>query len=202
LKPYIPVIAPKFIDFLEYFSPLGKGGDGKPGIANITLAPFILSWEPMSEATETHEGIHVVQQYECGVFGALVACPILMGLGAKWWTILAVGIGGFLPFIGWFYWAYLLTWAYWTIVVKHTVPLEDPIFDNMKNGQKGYYLIPFEREAYLYDQDGLAYFKERSMFAWTHISDDEALKKGSERSERLYLAYKGGHLLGNVVTKA
>lgn len=201
MKPYIPVIAPKFIDFLEYFSPLGKGGDGRPGIANITLAPFILSWEPMSEATETHEGIHVVQQYECGMFGGFVAALLMFAFGAKWGWILAVVVAGFLPFVGWFYWAYLLTWAYWTIVVKRK-EVDDPIFDNMKAGQKGYYLIPFEREAYLYDQDGLAYFKERAMFAWAHIADDEALKKGAERSEQLYLAYKGGHVLGNVVTKA
>jgi|TARA_R110000824_G_scaffold63518_11_gene166979 hypothetical protein len=199
MKPYIALNTPKFIDFLEYFSPLGKGGDGKPGIANITLAPFILSWKPMSEGSETHEGIHVIQQYECGVVGGLVAVPVALLLGAGWWSIL-VALVGFLPFIGWFYWVYVATWAFWALRAKRS-DAEDP-FDDMTNGQKGYYLIPFEREAYLYDQDGFSYFKVRKRFAWLRIAEAEAERKGAERSEQLYLTYKSGHALGNVVTKA
>ena len=198
MKPYIALNTPKFIDFLEYFSPLGKGGDGIPGIANITLAPFILSWEPMSERTETHEGIHVIQQYECGVVGSLVAVPLALWLGAGWWSLL-IALCGFLPFVGWFYWVYLITWAYWSIRVKRKASTEDP-FEDMTAGQKGYYLIPFEREAYLYDQDGFDYFKQRKFFAWVRIADDEAARKGAERSERLYNAYTDSHKLGNIVT--
>ena len=199
MKPYIALNAPKFIDFLEYFSPLGKGGDGKPGIANITLAPFILSWEPMSEGTETHEGIHVIQQYECGVAGGLVAVPVALLLGAGWWSIL-VALIGFLPFVGWFYWVYLATWAYWSIRVRLKESTMDDPFEDLTAGQKGYYLIPFEREAYLYDQDGFDYFGKRKLFAWLRIAKAEAERKGAERSERLYNTYKSSHKFGNIVT--
>jgi len=200
LRPYIALNTPRFIDFLEYFSPLGKGGDGRPGIANITLAPFILSWKPMSEGSETHEGIHVIQQYECGVVGGLVAVPAALLLGAGWWSIL-VALVGFLPFIGWFYWVYLATWAFWVLRAKAISVADDP-FENMTDGQKGYYLIPFEREAYLYDQDGFSYFKKRKVFAWLRIAEAEAERKGAERSELLFATYRSNHKFGNVVTKA
>lgn len=196
MKPWIPVVAPKLLDFFEYFSPLGTGGDGKEGISNITLAPFIISWDPMDEGDEAHEGIHVLQQYECGLVGGLVAVPLAFLLGAPWWAALLIALGGFLPFIGWFYWIYLATWAYWSLTSRKA--LDD--FSRLDPGKKGYYLIPFEREAYLYDQDGFSYFEDRKWFAWLRIADDELAREGAELSEKLFMAYRDEHFFANIIT--
>lgn len=189
MRLYVPVIAPKFIDFLEYFSALGTGGDGKPGIANITLAPFIFSWEPMSEASETHEAIHVYQQIECGVAGTLliglpVALLATLLTAQAWWVVLLACLGatvfGFLPFLGWFYWLYGIFYLHWLIKAR-SVP-----YRTLTDGQKAYLLIPFEREAYLFDQDGLSYLDNRKWFAWARVAELERQRPGMEVPEHLY----------------
>lgn len=189
MRLYIPVIAPKLLDFLEYFSVLGKGGDGKVGIANITLAPFIISWEPMGESTETHEAIHVYQQIECGVAGTLliglpVALLATLLTAQAWWVVLLACVGatlfGFLPFLGWFYWLYGIFMLYWLITAK------DVDYDSLTSGQKAYLLIPFERESYLFDQDGFEYLDNRKWFAWARIAEHEKDRPGAELPEHLY----------------
>lgn len=183
MRLYIPVVSPRFLDFLEFFSPLGKGGDGKCGISNITLAPFIISWEPMDEYDEAHEGIHVMQQLECWVVGSLVAVPLSLVLGAPLWGALLVLLAGIFPGIGWFYWLYYATYIYWTARGRRSqVSLR-----KLNPGQIGYYLIPFEREAYLYDQEGLDYFSRRKWFTWVSIKDHEVLRDGAEVSEHLFM---------------
>lgn len=193
MKPYIPLVAPKLLHFMGYFSPLGPGG-----IGNITLAPFIISEDPMDEGDETHEGIHVLQQYECGVVGGILAVPLALLLGAPWWAALLVALAGFTPGVGWFYWVYYATYAYWALTAKKK-QLDD--LDNMTPGQKGYYLIPFEREAYLYDGDGFDYFAKRKLFAWVRIRDDELERAGAERSERLFTAYENDHVFGTLFSR-
>ena len=92
---------------------------------------------------------------------------------------------------------YGLSYAYWGMVVKKG--LDD--FDSVTPGQKAYFLIPFEREAYLFDQDGDEYLKVRKWFAWLRIKEAEAEKGGAELSEKLFLAYEGNHSLGTLFTK-
>ena len=192
MKLYIGIISPKLLDFFGLFSPLGVGG-----IGNMTLAPLIISRDPMSEGDETHEYIHCLQQYELGVvLGALLG-PALLLAGLPWWVALVAFVWGLLPGIGWFSIFYGLTYAYWSVIVKKN--LDD--FDKVTPGQKAYFLIPFEREAYLYDQDGGEYLKVRKWFAWLRIKEAEAEREGAELSEKLYLAYAGNHSLGTIFTK-
>jgi hypothetical protein len=184
MKPWIPVVWPRLLYALGHLSPLGPGG-----IWNLTLFPFIISADPIDEVGEAHEGIHIWQQLECGVVGGLCLAPLLAVVGAPWWAFV-VGLGaGFLPLAGWFYWVYVLTFLYWWRIIKRDHSPQD----RFSPGEAGYYLIPFEREAYLYDGDGLSYFKERKLFAWLRISDDEVLRKGMGRPKKLYLRYQRIH---------
>lgn len=198
MRLYIPIVAPKLIDFLEHISALGVGGDGKPGIAAITLAPFIFSWEKIEEELEAHEAIHVHQQIECGVVGTLliglpVALLATLLTGQAWWVVLLACFGstlfGFLPFLGWFYWLYGILWLHWYITSK---PVPFRVRDQagrvfyLDAAHKAYYLIPFEREAFLYDQDGLGYLKTRKWFAWARVAEAEKVRPGAELPEHLF----------------
>jgi hypothetical protein len=182
MKLYINVIAPKFLDWVEYFSPLGKGGDGKVGIANMTIGPIIFSVKPMSPGSENHEVIHVHQYLEVGLVGLLLTLVPLIAFGAPWWAFLITVIYSWFPGISWFYVVYGLTYAYWMARLKLS-PGEWTGFD-------AYTLIPFEREAYLYDQD-LDYLPTRKWFAWWNIGTQEA---SSDQRTR------GKHVLATIFT--
>ena len=147
MKLWVPVVAPKFLDLLGRFSPLGKGG-----IGGLTLFPFIFAREPMKEKEEAHEAIHVTQQLELGVLGGLVSIPLALVCGLPWWVMLTLGLAGFAPGVGWFYWVYYSTWLY------HRIRLRD--------GKQAYRTIPLEVEAYAHEAEGLYYLGERRWFAW------------------------------------
>ena len=191
MKPYISIVSPKFLDFLGRFSPLSVGG-----ISNITLAPFIISRHPMGPKSETHEVIHIYQHYEVGVLGGLLLAPLLILLGVPWWGALIAFLVGLLPFVGWFGFLYGVTYLYWRLAVRR--PQDG--FDNLTPDQKAYFLIPFEREAYLFDQEG-GYLKSRKLFAWLRIKTAEDAKDGAELPEKLFDTYENNHFFFTVGTK-
>ncbi|MHA2020125.1 MAG: hypothetical protein ACW96N_00280 [Candidatus Thorarchaeota archaeon] len=161
MKRHIAIVAPKFLDFLEYFSPLGKGGDGKVGIANITLSPFIISAKPMSEVDSRHEIIHIHQQQECSLLLTLVLLSLTWLLG--WWTVPLVLLM-WLPLVGPFYWLYL---AFYLIgLVKYrNIWKESDLIRATDLGDFAYYRIPFEQESYT-NHHSETYIEQRKPFAW------------------------------------
>jgi MFS family permease len=179
MKPYIKIIAPGLLDFFGRFSALGVGGIGA-----ITLAPFIISRREMNEEAELHEGIHVAQQLECWLVGTLLGAGVFFAAGIYdvWWAWLILVLGGILPGVGWFYWIYYATMLYWTIRGWKVD------YRGLSAGRIGYYLIPFEREAYLYQSSplGLYYFNKRPPFNWVCIRDDELSIEGETLPEHLY----------------
>ena len=92
MKLYIEIVSPKLLDFFGIFSPLGVGG-----IGNMTVAPFVISRDPMSKSEETHEYIHILQTYEVGVVTAIVLGPALALAGLPWWAVLSSVIWPFVP---------------------------------------------------------------------------------------------------------
>ena len=192
MKLYIEIVSPKLLDFFGIFSPLGVGG-----IGNMTVAPFVISRDPMSKSEETHEYIHILQTYEVGVVTAMALGPALALAGLPWWAVLSSVVWPFVPGIGMFNILYGLMYAYWSKVAEKNL---DGI-DTMTPGKKAYFLIPFEREAYLFDGDGDEYLKVRKFFAWARITEAEADKPAAELCEKLFRAYEGNHVLGNLFTK-
>jgi hypothetical protein len=180
VKPYISWVAPRLLDTVEYVSPLGKGGDGEVGIANMTVGFLIISAEPMDPLDENHEVIHVYQYVEMAVLVCVLA-PLLL-LVAPWWVALVVGLWAWLPGIGAFGVVYGATYLYWIIRLK--VAPGEWIDDD------AYYMIPFEREAYLYDQD-LDYLPKRKWFAWVRIAPQERASSENTRAK---------HILGTILT--
>jgi hypothetical protein len=165
VKPYLNIVAPRFLDWVEYLSPLGKGGDGVAGIANMTVGFLIVSAEPMDPVDENHEVIHIWQTIEVGAVGLAVACAVLGVLGAPWWAFALAALQAWFPGVGWFGLAYGATYLYWLLRLRRS--------PGDWTGFHAYTLIPFEREAYLYDQD-LDYLPRRPWFAWRNIGPQEA----------------------------
>ena len=165
MKRHIAIVSPKIIDFIEYFSPLGKGGDGKAGIGAITLSPFIISWYEMSEMTERHEAIHVHQQQECSFLLSLFLLPLTLLFG---WKVLPIILMMWLPFIGPFYWLY--GGFYLIGLVKYrNLWKESDLIRASDLGDFAYYRIPFEQEAYDH-QTNTSYLNTRKPFAWLKYS--------------------------------
>lgn len=159
MKRYIPLVSPGFLSFLGLFSPLGRDG-----ISNITLSPFIISREPMSELAELHEAIHVYQQQECSALLTLILLPFML---LTWWMIIPI-IVMWLPFLGPFYWAY--AFFYFRGLVKYRRVWEETNpgytwFKPSTLGELAYFQIPFEQEAYD-KEDEEDYLKRRKLFAW------------------------------------
>ena len=176
MKPYVNWVAPKLLDWLEYFSPLGVGGDGIPGIANITLGCLIISAYPMSPEDENHEVIHIWQTGEVGLVGFLLVSLGLALFGAPWWAFGLAALHAWAPGIGWFGLSYGLLYLFWLIRLK--------LAPGDWTGLDAYALIPYEREAYLYDQD-LTYLPQRRWFAWTRIGVLEALSDEPTRAKHV-----------------
>lgn len=157
MKPYLAIVSPGILRFLEHISPLHN-------IAAVTTVPFIISDEPMDPEMERHESTHVLQQYECGFGMAMLTIPLLLLFGAPWWLFLAVVIAGFLPIIGGFYLLYWAFWWYWFLQAS-----KKP-YPGLSAGEMAYYLIPFEREAQLAESllNG-----DRTWFGWIHVAETE-----------------------------
>ena len=149
MKPFIPIVAPRFLDLLGHLSPLGVGG-----IGGITIFPFVFTRIPLSPLTETHEGIHILQQVELALAGALITVPISMLFAAPTWLVLLLGVWGFLPFLGYFYILYGIFYLYWGWRFRG-------------EWDAAYYMIPFEVEAFNNEEKGLEYLWDRHLFAWT-----------------------------------
>lgn len=151
---YFNIISPKLLDFFGRFSPLGVGG-----IANIALAPFIISRYPMSESSRNHEEIHIAQQYECSLlFGALVGVVgAVFASSIPLWVVLVLFIAGFVPGIGPFYLLYYAFQALLWLYAKVTKKRSPGMFSYRQN--------PFEREAYAY-QKKQSYLDKRPLLAW------------------------------------
>lgn len=105
----IVIVSPTICRLLSVFINVGA----------ITLYPFIISREPLSDVVLNHEKIHLRQQRELFVLG-------FYALYVWYWgKSLAKGLGS----------------------------------------SEAYYKIPFEREAYAYDED-MSYIENREPFAW------------------------------------
>ena len=182
---YANVVAPKFLDWIEYFSPLGKGGDGVAGIANMTVpilfgASIIISAERMDPIDENHEAIHCWQSLEIGILGYVITCVVLSSMTAPWWAFVVAAVQAWSIGIGWMPLAYGTTFAYWYLRMRW-LGLPNP-------GLKAYFLVPFEREAYLYDQD-LTYLSERKRFAWLFVPRLEASSHEKTRAKHLMATF-------------
>lgn len=172
MKPYVTVVSPKFIRLLELVSPL-------QAIAAVTIAPFIVSREPLEPALEAHEGTHILQQYECGVGTAALTIPLLLLFGAPWWLFLVLIPIGFLPLFGGFYLLYWSQWLYWLFRCHNKV------YPGLAPGEMAYYLTSFEREAQL-AETRVNYTRDRTWFAWMHITETEESQKVLTFSKHLY----------------
>lgn len=172
MKPYVAIVSPKFIRLVEMVSPL-------QAIAAVTIAPFIVSRDPLEPPLEAHEGTHILQQYECGVGVAAMTIPLLMLFGAPWWMFLLVVLAGFMPIFGGFYLLYWSQWFYWYL---RSFRKEYP---GLTPGEMAYYLTSFEREAQ-FAETQTNYIKVRTWFAWLHIAETEEAKNAYPFSKHLY----------------
>lgn len=97
--------------------------------------------ERVTQRTKRHEQIHTMQQYEIMLTSALVSL-ILCNIWASWWYMLGCVV---LPLI-----IYVLAWL---------IELALPPYNS------AYKDSPFEREAYMNDEDA-EYLVTRPLFAW------------------------------------
>ena len=114
------------------------------GYKAMALWPYIFvrKGADFGAVEQNHECIHLHQQVETTVAGAIIALIMLMA-GAAWWSLLPLGL---------FYELYGMEY-----VVR--------LFTNGFNGKMAYRNISFEREAYLNEADG-TYPSRRKGFDW------------------------------------
>lgn len=103
---------------------------------------FVRMKTVLTDTLLRHESIHMKQQIELTIVGALLAL-VLFVLGCGWWSLLALPL---------FFWWYGLEY-----VIR--IPLCD------WNTDKAYKSIVFEQEAYGH-QDDVGYLEQRKWFAW------------------------------------
>jgi len=158
MKPYIKITSPRFNSFLERFSPLSK-----TGISNITLFPFIISKRKMSNATEQHEAIHILQQIECSIVSSLILLPFMF-FNFKFALLLPflwLSSPLFVVFYAFFYiWGYMKYRGRW-----EETPQDFTRFKAKTLGEFAYFQIPFEQEAYSHGRTD-KYLSTRTPFSW------------------------------------
>ena len=172
MKPYIPIVSPGFIRLVEKLSPL-------EAVSAATVAPFIVSKNPMDTETEIHERTHIIQQYECGFVMLLITVPMLLLFGAPWWLFPVTVLLGFMPIVGGFYLVYWGQWLYWFLRARK-IPVP-----GMTAGEMAYYLIAFEREARVAESTP-NYLRGRAWFAWVHITELERGTQTQSYPKKLY----------------
>lgn len=168
-------------------------------LLSITFLPVILTWPEeygvFDERVEAHEAIHIYQQLECAIVGVFAAVAIAGLFQLPGWAFTVLFVGCFLPPTNPFYAVYLLTWLYWRREAR-TPPDEVRFLHLVPPSVQAYFLIPFEREAFLYEDLGLEYLNRRRMFAWLRIAEQEDAVDGAKMPEKLYSYYKDHHFFG------
>lgn len=113
------------------------------GFIALTIAPFIFvrkdEKEKFDTVAENHESIHIEQQIEMGIVGAILFV-ILFFVTMSWWSLLLIPV---------YFWWYIIEWA----------------LRSMFGTGNAYRNISFEREAYANEKD-FEYTCQRGMFAW------------------------------------
>lgn len=111
----------------------------------IALLPFIIVRAKMfwsfTEYDENHECIHLRQQLEMLIFGALMTVGLWL-LGCGWWSLFALPL-----FFYWYGIEYLIRLCIY------------------RNHNAAYKNVAFEQEAYD-NQDKIDYNDSRKLFAW------------------------------------
>lgn len=139
----IRITSNTIMDVIDWFNPIST--------SNITLFPFVISREPISDADMEHEQIHIEQQFEVSSLASVLGLLTLF-LPQENHTALAIWLlFCWLPLVGPYYLIYLA--MYLSILVKFHGKIHDP-------GVIAYHRHPFEQEAY--DYAGLP----RRWFGW------------------------------------
>lgn len=116
------------------------------GFVAMTVWPFIFIRKDKElkfiDKVKRHEYIHVYQQIECLLVGAVLAFLMLI-IGCGWWSLISLGL---------FFELYAVEW-----IIKGLI--------NFGNSRKAYRSISFEREAFE-NQENPDWLDDRPKFYW------------------------------------